>query len=173
MKRPAGAGSARGSGVKKPLLPSPGTVFFRAVKLRPLAVLILVSLAAPLAAQTTSPEINLTVKRGPGALDVTLEWTGGQPSFEVYRSADPSAVCRADTLLGVTDIPSWIDVAPPDTVFYKWTTTATASSTTMPPIVMPRFARPASVERAGTDAEPARTASTGPARPAAVLVRHA
>src|SRR3989449_6297666 len=59
------------------------------------------------------------VKHGPGALDVTLEWTGGQPSFEVYRSADPSTVCRSDTLIGVTDVPSWIDVNPPGTVFYR------------------------------------------------------
>ena len=113
-------GMVRGSGVKKPLLPCRGTVFFRAVELRTgLAVLALSSLVLPTAAQTTSPEIVLTVKHGPGALDVTLEWTGGQPSFEVYRSADPSTVCRSDTLIGVTDVPSWIDVNPPGTVFYR------------------------------------------------------
>jgi hypothetical protein len=70
-------------------------------------------------AQTTASEIVLTVTRGPGPLDVTLQWTGGQPSYEVLRSASASAVCNTDSLLGVTDGQSWIDPAPPDTVFYK------------------------------------------------------
>src|SRR2546426_8053032 len=34
-------------------------------------------------------------------------------SFEVFRSADVKALCRADTSLGVTDGRIWIDPAPP------------------------------------------------------------
>ena len=84
-----------------------------------LAILILVPLPAQPVAQAISPEIVLTVRPGPGPLDVTLEWTGGAPSFEVFRSADAATVCHAESSLGVTDIRSWVDLAPPSTVFYK------------------------------------------------------
>src|SRR6058998_1592580 len=85
-----------------------------------LAILVFLSVpASSFFAQSPPPEIVLTVKQGPGPLDVTLEWTGGQPTFEVFRSADVKALCRADTSLGVTDGRIWIDPAPPGTVFYK------------------------------------------------------
>ncbi|MGH9748954.1 MAG: hypothetical protein ACRD6R_03390 [Candidatus Polarisedimenticolia bacterium] len=77
------------------------------------------SLSGPAAAQTQPPEIALTLKHGPGPLDVTLEWTGGQPTFEVFRSGDMKDVCGADDSLGVTDARTWFDLAPPGTVFYR------------------------------------------------------
>ena len=83
------------------------------------ALLMLLLLPAFSVAQTSPPEITLTVRPGPGPLDVTLEWTGGQPSFEVFRSADPRTVCLAETTLGVTDARIWVDQAPPGTVFYR------------------------------------------------------
>ena len=84
-----------------------------------LAILIFLAVPASSFAQSPPPEIVLTVKQGPGPLDVTLEWTGGQPTFEVFRSADAVAVCRADTSLGVTDARIWIDSPPQGLVFYK------------------------------------------------------
>ena len=96
--------------------PLNGTLRKRSVGL---ALLILSILSFPSVAQSPPPEIVLMVKHGPGPLDVTLEWTGGQPTFEVFRSADVKALCRADTSLGVTDGRIWIDPAPPGTVFYK------------------------------------------------------
>jgi hypothetical protein len=84
-----------------------------------LVLLILSFLLVSSVAQTTAPEIVLTAEHGPGPLDVTLQWTGGQPSFEVFRSADAASVCRADNLLGVTDVQIWVDTAPQGSVFYK------------------------------------------------------
>ena len=83
------------------------------------AILSILVAVVPGRAQTSTQEIVLTVQHGPGPLDVTLVWTGGQPTFEIFRSSDPGAVCRSDTLLGVTDGQSWIDTAPAGTVFYK------------------------------------------------------
>jgi len=77
-----------------------------------LAIVIFAFLLVLSVAQTISPEIVLTVNNGPGPLDVTLQWTGGQPSYEVFRSADASTVCSPNNLLGVTDIRSWVDPAP-------------------------------------------------------------
>ena len=96
--------------------PLNGTLRKRSVGL---ALLILSIQSFPSVAQNPPPEIVLMVKHGPGPLDVTLEWTGGQPTFEVFRSTDVKALCRADTSLGVTDGRTWIDPAPPGTVFYK------------------------------------------------------
>jgi hypothetical protein len=72
----------------------------------------------PLLAQT-SPEIDLFLRHGPGKLDVTLEWTGGLPSFEIYGSGDVKAVCDANASLGVSGERIWLDFAPPGTVFYR------------------------------------------------------
>jgi hypothetical protein len=90
----------------------------RALRPACLALLVLFSFPPPAAAQT-APEISLTVRHGPGPLDVTLEWTGGQPTFEIFRSADVKDICGADDSLGTTDARIWIDAAPQGTVFYR------------------------------------------------------
>jgi hypothetical protein len=84
-----------------------------------LACLILSILLVSPSAQTPPSEIVLTAMHGPGPLDVTLQWTGGQCCYEVYRSANPATVCSAENILGLTDNQTWVDTAPAGNVFYK------------------------------------------------------
>src|SRR5262245_10037671 len=48
--------------------------------------------------------VGLRVNKGPGAGDLTLDWTGGQPEFEVYRGIDPSQVAVPGNLLTMTSL---------------------------------------------------------------------
>ena len=91
---------------------------FWAAKGACLGVALLAFLPTPCVAQT-GPEIVLTVKTGPGPQDVTLTWTGGQPPFEIYRSADVKSVCLATTSIGTTDLRIWIDPAVQGPAFYR------------------------------------------------------
>ena len=70
-----------------------------AAKAACLSIALLAFLPASSVAQT-GPEIVLTVKTGPGPQDVTLTWTGGQPPFEIYRSADVKSVCLTASSIG-------------------------------------------------------------------------
>lgn len=81
--------------------------------------LALSSLSGAVVAQTRPAAIDLRLRHGPGPLDVSLEWTGGEPTFEVFRSADMKEVCGPDDSLGVTEARLWFDPAPPGTVFYR------------------------------------------------------
>jgi hypothetical protein len=56
----------------------------------------------------------LSVARGPGPTEVTLSWHGGQPTYTVYRSHDPSDVVNPGHLIGTTDGLSWTDDPPED-----------------------------------------------------------
>jgi hypothetical protein len=56
----------------------------------------------------------LSVARGPGPTEVTLNWHGGQPPYAVYRSYDPSEVVHPGNLIGSTDGLSWTDDPPQD-----------------------------------------------------------
>jgi hypothetical protein len=84
----------------------------------PVAALIIAFQPSPGLGQTPQ-EVVLSVSHGPGPLDVTLIWTGGQSPFEVLRSTDVSMVCSSDNVIGTTDIRIWIDNAPQGSVFYK------------------------------------------------------
>jgi hypothetical protein len=46
--------------------------------------------------------VNLTVKKGPGAGDLTLDWTGGQPTFDVYRASSPAGLVAPGNLVTST-----------------------------------------------------------------------
>src|SRR5262245_29903275 len=83
-----------------------------------LALLIVVLGAADAPAQTSA--IVLTVRHGPGPLDVTLEWTGGSAPYEIFRSIDMKDVCQPQNTLAITDVRTWADLAPPaGFVYYR------------------------------------------------------
>jgi hypothetical protein len=46
--------------------------------------------------------LNLRVAKGPSAGQLTLDWTGGQPTFEVYASTNPALVVAPENSLGTT-----------------------------------------------------------------------
>lgn len=60
----------------------------------------------------------LSVARGPGAGEVTLDWYGCPLTFAVYRSTDPAAVVAPGNLLGSTSGFEWSDAPGPGEVFF-------------------------------------------------------
>jgi len=66
----------------------------------------------------TPAGITLTALRGPGPSEVTLQWLGGQPTFSVFRSADPEDVALPINELGQTSGRVWADVPPPGSIFF-------------------------------------------------------
>ena len=78
----------------------------------------MVLLAGGHARAETQDAINLQLSRGPASQQVTLSWTGNQPTFEVYRSANPGSITDPANKLGETNTRAWKDLFPPDTVFY-------------------------------------------------------
>ena len=78
----------------------------------PVAEVRAVAFAATAASPADAPPddgIALTVSQGPLPGEVDLQWTGGQPTFEVFRSATPDNVIQPDHKLGETDDPRWLD----------------------------------------------------------------
>lgn len=66
--------------------------------------------------------ITLTVIRGPGPAEITLQWLGGQPGFSLYRSQEPSDVTDPSHELGQTAGRVWTDLPPPapgQVVYYQ------------------------------------------------------
>jgi hypothetical protein len=66
--------------------------------------------------------IDLSVSPGPGAGEFTLDWAGGQPDFEVFRSTDASTVTDPGNKLGDTSTHQWIDTPPAGAIFFYRTT---------------------------------------------------
>jgi hypothetical protein len=62
--------------------------------------------------------IALSVARGLGPGEVTLTWTGGNPEFGVYRSANASAVVSLPNSLGHTASRNWTDAPPAGSIFF-------------------------------------------------------
>jgi hypothetical protein len=81
---------------------------------------ILLLILVPSAAFTEVPAdgVSLQVIDGPGAFEVTLEWAGGFPLFEVYRSLDAQGVTDPENLLTTTSERAWIDLPPVGDAFY-------------------------------------------------------
>src|SRR5262245_31882360 len=66
--------------------------------------------------------MSLTVSPGAGPGQVTLDWTGGQPAFHVYRSSVAAGVVSPSNLLGDTPVRTWGDTPPSGGVsFYMLT----------------------------------------------------
>ena len=57
--------------------------------------------------------MTLMVNNGAGS-SVTLDWTGGQPTFTVFRATSPQAVTGSGNLIGSTDLRTFGDTPPAD-----------------------------------------------------------
>jgi len=79
-------------------------------------VFLLAIAALPALAGAGPDGIELTVGRDPGG-GIVLEWTGGQPPFEVFRSPGPVGVIDPANKIGETDARQWIDTPPPGAFF--------------------------------------------------------
>ncbi len=85
-----------------------------------------------LAAQ--SPDgIALSVTKEPGSEAVTLDWTGGDPPFEVFRSTNPATVLDPGSKIGETSDRSWTDPSPPGGVVYYRVTLESGPPATLVP----------------------------------------
>src|SRR5262245_23693488 len=72
----------------------------------------LVSVASPFDGMT------LSANRGAAPGSMSLAWTGGQPTFRVYRSPNRQGVKDPANLVGTTDFRTFGDTPPPGAIFY-------------------------------------------------------
>lgn len=82
---------------------------------------VIVALLPMLASASLAQDgIDLTVRKGPGADDVTLEWMGGVSPWEVFSSTDPAEVGAPSSRLGESTVRTWFDSPPAaDAIFYR------------------------------------------------------
>jgi hypothetical protein len=81
----------------------------RSTRILGLALLV----ASPSAADDClSDTIELTVGPGPVAGEISLTWTGFNPSTRLFRSTDPTTLTDPGNFIGETDGNGWIDVPP-------------------------------------------------------------
>lgn len=66
----------------------------------------------PSVSMTRADEIILSVAKGPGPAELTLQWIGGVAPFDVHRSASPADVADPGNVVGSTDGNAWIDPDP-------------------------------------------------------------
>src|SRR5262245_10331012 len=62
--------------------------------------------------------MNLTVSLATGPTVVNLNWTGGQPSFKVYRSTSANGLVAPANQIGETSIRNWTDAPGLGGIFY-------------------------------------------------------
>ena len=77
----------------------------RSIRVRALSRLgVFVGLACVVSAANVraADGVALTVRKGPGAGDLTLDWTGGQPTFDVYRATTAAGLVAPGNLLAST-----------------------------------------------------------------------
>lgn len=61
----------------------------------------------------------MTLMLRPGTTSaVTLDWTGGQPTFSVYRSTSAQSVVAAENLIGTSSVRTFDDTPPSGAVFF-------------------------------------------------------
>jgi hypothetical protein len=66
--------------------------------------------------------MTMSVSLGTGPGQVTLDWTGGQPAFHVYRSSVAANIVAPGNLLGDTPVRTWSDTPPSGgIIFYMLT----------------------------------------------------
>lgn len=81
------------------------------------AALVAVACLCPVAAQTPS-NADLSLRKTSEADTVQLEWSGGQPAFDLYRSANPAVVLDPGNAIGSTVARSWVDEPPQGNAFF-------------------------------------------------------
>jgi hypothetical protein len=62
--------------------------------------------------------MTLKLSHAPGPGSVALDWTGGQPTFRVYRSASKTLIVDPSNLIGTTDVRTFSDTPPVGAVFF-------------------------------------------------------
>ena len=80
-----------------------------------LALLVLVAAAASARADD---EVLLDVTLGPDPGEIRLDWTGGGPGFQVYRSDEARRIVAPANQLGSTQSATWLDIPPAGDLFY-------------------------------------------------------
>src|SRR5262245_2779850 len=76
--------------------------------------LCLAALLLARAGTARADTVSLLVDKGPGASQITLNWTGPGSPFSVYRGISPATVIAPPNLLGVTGSSPWIETPPAD-----------------------------------------------------------
>ena len=85
-----------------------------------LPVLLTAAFVLSLGTPLLRANVALQVSRGPGAQDVQLDWSGGQPNFAVFRSSDPTLINQPVSWIADTTGCQWVDVSPvAPLVFYS------------------------------------------------------
>ena len=92
-------------------------------KLRRFALLLVVGAACLAASLSTARAdhtdgMTLSVRPGTAPGGVTLEWTGGQPLFSVYRSTSAQSILTPANLVGTASGRTFDDVPPSGGVFF-------------------------------------------------------
>jgi hypothetical protein len=80
--------------------------------------LLTASLLCAVTSARAADGVNLTVKKGPGAGDLTLDWTGGQPTFDVYRSTSAAGLVAPGNLVTSTAARTLTTPQGPDTISF-------------------------------------------------------
>ena len=62
--------------------------------------------------------MDLSVSLGTGPNEVRLDWTGGQPTFRIYRSTTPMSLISPSNLIGQSLIRTWVDAPGPGSIFF-------------------------------------------------------
>src|SRR5262245_30026682 len=68
-------------------------------------------------------QVNKTANPG----EVRLSWSGGIPSYTIYRSADAATILEASSQTGVTDELEWLETPPESLAFFFVETPCTAA----------------------------------------------
>ncbi len=78
-------------------------------------------LTVTVAGSASEDGLDLEASRGPAIENVTLDWTGGQPLFRIYRSTSPVDLVDPSNLLVETSERTWTDESadlPPGGVYH-------------------------------------------------------
>src|SRR5262245_15343740 len=86
------------------------------------ALLACVASMEPVRADAVHLQVSKTANPG----EVRLSWTGGIPSYTIYRSADAATVLDAGSQMTVTDDREWLDTPPGRLAFFFVETPCTA-----------------------------------------------
>src|SRR5258708_6134150 len=62
--------------------------------------------------------MTLMVTNGSSPGEMTLQWTGGQPTFRVYRSTGPQSILDPGNLIGTSSVRSFDDIPPSGAAFF-------------------------------------------------------
>lgn len=62
--------------------------------------------------------VTLQVSHSPAPGEVRLDWSGGQPTFDVFRSTNPRTIVAPANKLGSTAGSVWLDVPPAGSIIY-------------------------------------------------------